>query len=74
MDGMVREAPVKEDVGVFTADIVVRMREPEPCGQHDGHESRLGSSPISTVHDDWSLVSSFAGRGSVWICATLIAS
>ena len=28
--------PVKEEVGVFTADMVVRARKPEPCGQHEG--------------------------------------
>ena len=30
------KAPVKEDVGVFTADMVARVRKPEPCGQHEG--------------------------------------
>lgn len=37
------KAPVKEDVGVFITDIVVKVRKLELCVQHDG-PSRLNSS------------------------------
>ena len=45
------KAPVKEDVGVFTADMVVRAREPEPCGQHEGpwDWTPVRSAPSMTV-------------------------
>ena len=55
---MLGKAPVKEDVGVFTVDMVVR--EARALRSARGSLSlRLDSSPISTFHDDWSLASSF---------------
>ena len=59
---MLGKAPVKEDVGVFTVDMVVR--EARALRSARGPLSlRLDSSPISTFHDDWSLASSFTRPG-----------